>query len=249
MDAEAETEPMVSPSGDSLSAPTDDAVKYASWRRMSKSRGRVRGMATMFERPRSGSSDGRSREPSDSGAESEAESLVSLPRDEAEDAIDFTAIEPLKIDLHQAGEVTAPPASLDLFAPVSRDRQPSSDSAPRRLPSLQVPVSHSRASTMDEFGVPIPFGEDRPDGTVKRVDSVHTSESSQPRLADVFDAAERASQGLELGSVKSRDGSMVFVKKSQLKAYVRRMVAVLTLTGSSVAWTRWRCVRRVDRYR
>jgi len=68
--------------------------------------------------------------------------------------------------------------------------------------------------------VPIPFGEERPDGTVKRVDSIHTPESSQPRLADIFDAADRASEGLELGSVKSRDGSMVFVKKSQLKASV-----------------------------
>lgn len=214
-----------------------------SWRRNHKPSGRTKGIAALFDRPNhersiterssEGADDEASVKPVDetaaeSDVESEAESETSLIsiEDAEQPAVDWSAIEPIEPDSLESqtpdtslesSKVDMPPTPEGYRSRIEAHEQ--SYFAIRRNSIMRPPAIDISSSGDDEGPVGNPFLEDRPDGTIKRVEAVE----QQPELNSLFAAAEQASQGLELASIKSRDGSVVVVKKRELAELQRRM--------------------------
>jgi hypothetical protein len=213
-----------------------DSWKH-SWRRATgkHSRGRVKGIAEVFERPRP-PSEGESasptrtrtsstdRTPSTPFAEAEVDPTSEGEGDSEENdevAIKWSEVEPLVLDnavieaeialehdRETTGETdasvgTAPSFAIDL-APVESHKD---------VDSLHL--DRDESSSIDSgisTGSDAPFVKEFDGDTVQHVSSLGPPAS----LSDVFAVADRVSEGLDIASVKSRDGSMIVVRRSQL---------------------------------
>lgn len=212
--------------------------KY-SWRRSTgaKSKGRVRGIAELFERPPS--------EPVEEAATPPRRRLRSLSTDspsqeepyseteEVEAPIKWSDVEPLVLDnaaiqaeiecKHVREYSDAPLIAVDYGT-----------ASPSPVPDSEKVAEKFEAARLDRYGSistdsGVQLGEDSP-FAADRGDSVrHVSPAQEPlspvvnasnNLIDIFAVADKVSEDLDVASVRSKDGSMVLVKRSQLNECV-----------------------------
>lgn len=193
-----------------LQPPEEDSSNWKnSWRRTTgaNSRGRTKGISAMFERPSENSANrsARSRQASAESStepDSDTESISS----EADISIDWSSVQPL-------AKETASPKKIqsEHGSSTSSDFGHSTDDTSiTNYPTIQIkpPASLNRL-----------FSDDSEDaGTLKSPPMSLGKNAKANTLADIFACADKASEGLEeMTKIKSQNGSMVVVKKSQLQ--------------------------------
>ena len=209
-------EPLDDVKSASLDAPAPEASWKNSWRRTTgkKSRGRVRGMTHLFE-----NADGvvSIREASETSTASETRSRSTSNASESSVASEGDS--GTESEVSYDGEVTraikwSAIQPLPLYTPGAT-----------RL-AIEDPDKTVGSAQVDDVAEDVDISL----LTIKSASRPATiSKATQPNLADIFTCAEVAADGFEeTAKIKSRNGSMVLVKASQLAECVLcRLTALL----------------------